>query len=299
MITPLQPGDTLGLISPSSPMQPGRLELGIQYLTSLGFNVTVGEHVHDQQRFLAGRDEDRAADLMRFFKDPTVKGIMIINAGYGSQRILPWLDMPFIQAHPKYFIGFSDTTALQIGLYKQAQLPSYTGFTCRDLTYDTIDPLLEKTLAHTFKHTPYSLVDGETVIAGQAKGPLIAGNLSCLCRLFGTPYQPDLKGTLLLIEDLYAEPYMIDSHLSQLALAGAFDTIHGLIWGCFEQCHALQHPHRDGTVDDIIFEWSHRIGVPTLKNFPYGHQKRRAILPVGHPVKLNATERRLDLMTSP
>ncbi len=49
--------DTIGLITPSSPLMSGRLEAGIAYLEQKGFKVKVGRHNQDSLRFLAGRDE--------------------------------------------------------------------------------------------------------------------------------------------------------------------------------------------------------------------------------------------------
>lgn len=46
----------------------------------------------------------------------------------------------------------------------------------------------------------------------------------------GTPYQPDYRGCILLIEDVFAEPFQTDSRLSQLHLAGIFDQMAGVIF---------------------------------------------------------------------
>ena len=96
---PLKAGDTIGLVTPSSPMMPGRLEAGISYLEEKGFKVKLGNHIHDTNRFLAGRDEDRAKDIMDFFLDEDVNAIMATGGGYGSQRILPLLDYNVIRAN--------------------------------------------------------------------------------------------------------------------------------------------------------------------------------------------------------
>ncbi len=111
----LQPGDYVGIATPSSPMFPGRLEQGIQFIEQLGLKAKVGKHVHDSDRFLAGTDKDRAADLMQFFLDDEVKIIMASGGGYGSQRLLPYLDFDVIAENQKPVVGFSDTTVLQIG----------------------------------------------------------------------------------------------------------------------------------------------------------------------------------------
>ena len=292
---PLVPGDTIGLVTPSSPMQEGRLELGVRYLKEKGFKTKVGHHVHDATRFMAGDDNDRAEDVMAFFHDDEVKAIMATGGGYGAQRILPLLDYDVIRAHPKWVTGFSDTTALQAGLLKKAGLASCTGFVFRDLDGHPIDPLIDKTLMACLTGEAYHIEEGISVRSGIVKGPLVGGNLGCISVLMGTPFEPDFRGSILLVEEVWSEPYKIDSMLSQLELAGVFNNIAGLIWGQFERCDAQHFPDRDGTVDDIIDEWSQRINVPCIKEFPYSHRDRRCALPIGKEVTLNADVGKLSI----
>lgn len=285
---PLVKSDTIGLVSPSSPMQKGRLESGIRYLEQKGFKIKVGRHVHDADRFLAGKDADRAKDVMDFFYDPDVKAIMATGGGYGAQRILPFLDMELIRANPKWVTGFSDTTALQLGLLSKANLITCTGFVFRDLDNGPVDALIEKTLMACLFGEAYQINEGVSLIPGVVEGSLIGGNLGCLVSLIGTPYQPKFENCILFIEEVWSEPYKIDCMLSQLELAGVFKKISGLIWGQFERCDAQHFPERDGTVNDVITEWSNRIDVPCIKDFPYGHSDRRSVLPIGSRVMLNA-----------
>lgn len=222
---PLKPGDTIGLITPSSPMQEGRIELGIQYLEQKGFKTKIGQYVYEANRFLAGKDQDRAQDAMNFFSDPDIHAIMATGGGYGSQRILPFLDMKKIKANPKWLVGFSDTTALQLGVLSQTGMASCTGFTFRDLEKPALDPLIEKTLMACLTRECFEINEGVTVVPGIVQGPLVGGNLGCLCALIGTPYQSNFKKRILLIEEVWAEPYKIDGMLSQLELAGIFHIV--------------------------------------------------------------------------
>ncbi|MFU7598134.1 S66 peptidase family protein [Legionella pneumophila] len=290
MITPLRIGDTIGLITPSSPMMPGRLESGISYLQQKGFKVKVGKHVHDSQRFMAGDDENRAQDIMDFFLDQEVKAIMATGGGYGSQRILPFLDYDVIRANPKILTGFSDTTALQSGLLKKAGIISCTGFVFGDLDDDLLDPLIERTLFACLQGESFHIDEGQSVYPGTAKRTLIGGNLESWVALLGTPYQSAVNDSILLLEDVGAEPFQVDCRLSQLDLAGIFKQVSGVIFGQFARCKANYFPERDGTVEDVIDEWSSRINVPCIKNFPYGHIPRRCVLPLGKEVLLNADQ---------
>src|SRR5579871_5280408 len=97
----IQKGDTIGLITPSSPLEPGSLEAGMRYLEQKGFKIKLGKHINDSMRFLAGNDSDRAKDFMDFIKDPEVNAIIATRGGQGSQRMLPLLDYDVIRSHPK------------------------------------------------------------------------------------------------------------------------------------------------------------------------------------------------------
>jgi muramoyltetrapeptide carboxypeptidase len=273
-------------------MMPGRLEAGIPYLEQKGFKVKLGKHIKNANRFLAGTDKERAQDIMDFFSDPEVKAIVATGGGYGTQRILPLLDYEIIGQHPKIVVGFSDTTGLQLGLLSKTGLISYSGFLLADTMKDDmpsqVEPLIDQTLMSCLQLMPYSITEGVTVNPGKVEGRLIGGNSDLIVALHGTPYQPDYRGCIFLVEEVRLEPYKVDAMLSHLALLGIFDQVAGVIFGKFEDCIARRFPERDGTVDDVIDEWSSRLTVPCLKNFPYGHQRRRCVLPIGQKILLDA-----------
>ena len=71
---PLRKGDVIGIVAPASP--PSTLEKitkGAEYLERLGYRVTLGRNVHKVYGYLAGTDEERAADINSMFADRTVK----------------------------------------------------------------------------------------------------------------------------------------------------------------------------------------------------------------------------------
>ena len=284
----LQSGDSIGIVTPSSPMFPGRLEKGIQFIEKLGLKAKVGQHVHDSDRFLAGKDEDRARDLMHFFMDDDVKLIIASGGGYGSQRLLPYLDVDIIAANPKPIVGFSDTTAIQLGLYAKTGLVSYSGFVFNCLDDGDLDKMLHDTLLSCLLGKPYQINEGKLLQGGKAKGKLIAGNMDCLLHLIGTEYQPDFSNTILLIEEVRTEPYKLDNMMLHLYQSGILNQVSGLIFGVFKDCDANYFPERDGTSDDVILDWANRINVPCIKDFPYGHIDRRCVVPIGSEVTLDA-----------
>jgi muramoyltetrapeptide carboxypeptidase len=296
MTLDLNNGDIIGLIAPSSPPALGRLESGVAYLEKIGFKVKVGAHVKKSDRFLAGSDAERASDVMDFYRDPDVKAIMAMSGGYGSQRILPLLDFDIIRQNSKSLVGFSDTTALQLGIYQQTGLTACTGFTFRDTDPGKPDPLVAHTLISCLMGHSYVVTEGSTLYPGIVEGRLICGTLSLIVALLGTPYQPNFKDSILLIEEVWAEPFQVDSMLTQLKQAGVLKQVAGLIFGQFVECVAHHTPERDGTIEDVINEWSTKFKIPSIQDFPYGHGDRRCVLPIGKSVRLNADTPKLEIL---
>ncbi|WP_338092753.1 LD-carboxypeptidase [Legionella feeleii] len=259
------------------------IEKGIGFFKQLGFNIKLGNHLYERDRFLAGSDENRAKDVMDFFADSSVQAIFAARGGQGSQRILPLLDYSLISKNPKKLFGFSDTTALQLGLLKQSNLVSYSGYTLTT----KMTPLLEKTLLACLTDEAFQINEGETGNPGIVRGTLVGGNLSLLSSLIGTPYQPNFKRTILLLEDVNVEPYNIDRMLSHLELAGIFNQVSGVIFGQFENCFSESSPS-DGSITQVIHEWIGRLVVPCIKDFPYGHGIKKCVVPIGREILLDA-----------
>lgn len=151
---------------------------------------------------------------------------------------------------------------MQLGLLAKTGVVSYSGFT---LTVE-LNELIDRTLMSCLHGESYQIVEGTPAYPGVVEAPLIGGNLSLLTSLIGTPYQPNFKGSILLLEDVEIEPFNVNRMISHLDLAGVFDQVVGIIFGEFEHC--ISRDPQCGTVEDVINEWSLRFKVPCLKNFP-------------------------------
>ena len=285
----LNSGDKVGLVSPSRSVVPAEIAQGVAYLQSLGFEVVFGEHVFDKFRFMAGTPEVRAADLMSFYQDKSIKAIFATSGGDGAQYLPPLLDWAVIRKNPKPLIGLSDTTALQNAIYTQTGQIGFTGLT---LNYDFRSGCLDKTLDKSVKtmlfgdHFVYK--SGRTVVAGEAEGVLVGGCLSLLRNLCGTPYFPDLSGKILLIEDVEEPTYKIDLMLQQISQCKGFHALRGIIFGKFLDCPVRRK--EDGNINEVIKFFSQGLGIPVIRDFDYGHHFKRYMLPLGAKVRLTATE---------
>ncbi|GAA1616300.1 hypothetical protein GCM10009700_00740 [Brevibacterium sanguinis] len=119
---PLVPGDTVRLIAPSGPADEDSLQRAISQLEAWGLNVVPGAHLrarHPRVNYLAGTDEQRRADLVDAWCDPTAAAVIALRGGYGAMRLLDGLDFAHLARHglrpdgrPKLLTGSSDITAL-------------------------------------------------------------------------------------------------------------------------------------------------------------------------------------------
>jgi muramoyltetrapeptide carboxypeptidase len=285
----------VGIVAPSSPVPDGLIEKSVVYFENLGFKVKTGKYLDKNELFAAGTDEERAADIMDFVKDPEVSVIITTNGGTCSIRTLPLLDHDLIQRHPKIIVGYSDATALQLGIYAKTGALSTTGFNCSDIKNGAVAKNTWTSLLNCLNQESYSVSGGDTVFHGSVSASLIGGNLTCLLNLMGTPYQPYFSGKILLIEDVGIEPYLVEGMFSQLYVAGILDNVAGIVIGRFTECTAKHFDSKDVTTEDVIDFWCKRIKVPCIKNFPYGHIENRYVLPLGQIVTLDASNCRLDI----
>lgn len=284
----LKSGDKVGIVSPSSFLPNHEcIELGIDYLESLGFEVVIGKHVYSKYRYTAGTPQEQAEDIMNFYQDPSIKAIFTSSAGFGSQKILPFLDYEIIKNNPKPFFGFSDTTALQLAIYAKTQNITYTGFLLKyDFKFGHIDAMVEDSLKTHLAGEKLIARGGETVKGGKTQGILVGGCLSLFRNLCGTQYYPDLTDAILLIEDECEKTYKIDFMLEQIKLCPNFDKVKGIVFGQFSESE-IRIPE-DGDIDENIRYFTKSLNIPIIKNFPYGHFPSRYVLPIGAKVNFDA-----------
>lgn len=284
----LRAGDTIGIAAPAGPFASDLFEQGMMVLRDMGFEVHIPEAVFKREGFLAGSDEARAGVINALFADPAIGGILCARGGYGSTRVLPHLDWKAIRRHPKVFVGFSDITVLHCLFPARTGLVTFHGPMGTTLATATGDSLsvLRQTL---MTDTPVDLAPSGAAVLnqGEATGNVMGGNLTLLCHLAGTPYQPSFDGCLLFVEDITEAPYRIDRMLVQMTLAGCFEGVAGLILGQFTDCGNTAEIH------DVFMRTFGPLGIPVVAGFPIGHGEENATLPIGMEARLATRPPRL------
>ncbi|WP_126425500.1 S66 peptidase family protein [Brevibacillus marinus] len=294
----LKSGDTIGIVAPASPVKQADLvEQARADLEALGFQVKLAASCFASYGgYLAGTPAQRAAELNEMFADPGIDAIMCLRGGYGSMQILPLLDYATIRDNPKLFIGYSDITALHTAIRQEAGIatlhgPNATPGLLSGCERKTREWLL-RAMCTAAPLGPVLHPAGEEVVClvpGEARGPIVGGNLSLIAALMGTPYELDTRGKLLFLEDVGEEPYRIDRMLTQLALAGKLEDCAGIILGTWTECEP--HKHSDSfSVLEVVGNALLPYQKPTIWNVQAGHGQYNLALPFGVEGYLNARE---------
>ena len=284
----LYPGDTVGVVAPAGPFNRERFKKGSAALESMGFTVFAPKGIFKRDGYHAGSNSHRATMVNDLFVNPAIKAIVCARGGFGAMKILPMLDYAVIQQHPKIFIGFSDISALLSTMYSLTGLVTFHGPMVTTLGYAT-DKTKKAMISALSSEKPPKIVPakGTTIRSGCASGPVSGGNLTTLCHLIGTPFEPDYTGHILFLEDQGEAVYRIDRMLTQMRLAGCFDGLAGLLLGSFDNC---------GT-DDEIFRVVESVfqgdDIPILAGFEIGHGKDNMTVPVGLDATLNTDREKL------
>lgn len=277
----LRPGDAVAIIAPSSPFDRPAFERGLARIAAR-YRPVFDEGIFSADRYLAGSDARRRAELSRAIAEPETRAIFCARGGYGAMRLLPGLRLEDLD---KPLIGFSDLTALH-GALQAAGRISVHGPVLTHL--GTLDEAVDQALFDLLERPDARVVlRGEPVLPGRAEGPVVGGNLSVLTRLLGTPFLPPLDGAILFAEDVGERPYRLDRMWQHLTLAGAFQRLSGIALGRFEGC---DEPGGAFTADQVLRELAAETGLPCVIGLPSGHGTAHLPFPLGARARLDAQE---------
>lgn len=302
----LAPGDTIGLITPSSSITEAKLEKAIANMKMLGLKIKLGKHIKAINGYLAGTDEQRLEDLHNMFADDEVDGIWCIRGGYGVGRILPKINYKLIKENPKVLIGYSDITALLLAIYQETGLigfhgplasSEFTDYSVRHLKGVLMNPKMSYTIDYAKDNNAFteSTYRTKVIRAGQVKGELTGGNLTLLAAAMGTDFQPKFKNKLVFIEDIGERPYRLDRMFTQLLQSSDLHKAAGIILGVFEDCEAKEGS-RSLSLMEMFEDRLGHLNVPIIYGLSLGHIKNHMTLPVGIEAEMDTEKRTIRLL---
>jgi len=281
----------IAVTSPSSPVVPERLERGVRYLEGLGYRVEVAPSNYQSEAYFAGSIIDRAEELNSLFSDSRIDAIMCGRGGFGSMYLLPHLDYPSIARSSKLFIGFSDITALQWGIWKKAGLPTISaGMVATDMANDPINPDFESAFWEVVHSgvCRYSLPESNKNVI--AEGIALPGTLAVAAKMIGTEWFPNIDNSILVLEDVDEPVHKIDGYLGQFRMAGFLESAAGVVLGTFTPVEKEPYPDVP-TLDTVIDRIFGGIQPPLARHTMYGHIKPKIAVPCGHPICVSLGEK--------
>ena len=296
----LEPGDTIALVSPASPIAEAKLEPIRVRLEERGYRLRVMPHAIEADGFLAGDDQARAQDLTDAFADPSIAAILCTRGGYGSARLFPYLDFDAMATQSKLFLGFSDITTLHLALNRRG-LPTVHSPMALTLTVPRADWVWKSFFAilEGKYPIPETAPLAQTVVGGTAEGMVTGGCLCLLADSIGTPNSLDCDSRIVLIEDVDENPHRIDAMLTHLLNAGIIQRAAGIVIGemtrtderCDEGIGA--RPWRE-----IVRDRLGNLGIPLVTDLHFGHGPQMLSLPLGIRARLDANAGRLSYLES-
>ena len=284
---PLKQGDVLGVIAPAGQIYDReRFENGIRLLREMGFAPRFPRSMWPGGGYLSDRDDCRADEFLRMVDDPEVKGIIAARGGYGCLRMLRHADLEHFGKHPKVFIGFSDITILLNRIALQANVVTFHGPVVTSLATSGKESQERFYHALTGDWRRAIAPAGLEILraAESAEGPLIGGNLSTLTTLLGTGYDFSYDHSILFLEDVNEPLYKIDRMLTQLALAGKFERLNGVVMGEFtfdSDFNRIELQRYRESIWTRVLELTAANNAAVWANFPVGHAANNLTLPVG------------------
>jgi muramoyltetrapeptide carboxypeptidase len=276
------PGAVVRVVAPAGPVEPAGLDAGAKALALRGFAVRPAANLGARTGYLAGDDATRLAELQAALGDPEARVVWAARGGYGTTRLLDRLDLGRFDTDPVWVVGSSDLTALLLELWVRRRAVSIHGPMAARLS-ETAAEDLDAALALLAGGAgePY---DALTPVAnGCARGPLVGGNLCVVAHCLGALPADFADGAVLFLEEVAERPYRIDRTLVQLARAGVFARVAGVVLGEFTACD----PNPDGvTVDEVLAERLGRLAIPVARGYPAAHGARNRPFLHGGEVEL-------------
>lgn len=279
----LQKGDIVDVVSPGFASKPEDIEKSRQFLLKWGLVPRIPKNLIQKHFLHSNSDEKRFGFLKNAIEAKDSKVIWCLRGGYGSNRLLPYLDK-VKPKQQKLLVGISDITSLHVYFEQKWNWPTLhasvldrmgSGKVPPKIEKETMDMIFGKTTSVEFKKI--KAMNEIAVKMKPVKSSVVGGNLITLQSTLGTPYQLNLDGKILFIEDLGERGYRVDRVLEQFSQAGLFKKCKGLIIGEFL---GGDEPNGKPLWPQVFKSWAERLDIPVFSGMEAGHGVIQRPLPL-------------------
>jgi muramoyltetrapeptide carboxypeptidase LdcA involved in peptidoglycan recycling len=245
-------------------------------LKSMNVEAILADHVEAKIDEFSGTDEERAADLMKLYRDDSISDIYDISGGDLANGVLKYLDFDVIAESDKTFWGYSDLTTVINAIYTMTRKSSVL-WQIKNLVYSEAE-LQKKRFKGYLAGNDAELfdIDYEFLQGNSMKGIVVGGNIRCFLKLAGTKYWPDMNGKVLLLESYGGESGQIATLLNQLDDLGVFNQVAGVLLGTFT---SYEKANLEYSVYDLLkMHISDELPVACTKEIGHGHNSKAIVI---------------------
>ena len=323
MIPPkLQKGDEIRIVAPARSLPLLSEELinyAVENLTAAGFKITFSKNCRESDMFNSSSITSRVDDIHDAFRDPNVKAVLTVIGGFNSNHLLKYIDYELIRENPKILCGYSDITALTNAITAKTGLVTYSGphFSTwamkKEFEYNLeyfrkclmVDEPFDVQPSKTWSDDAWYRDqenrnciknDGYQVIhEGEAEGTILGGNLCTFNLLQGTEFMPDLRNSILFLEDddLAGDYFSVefDRNLQSLIHQPHFDSVKGIVIGRFQK-------NVDITFEKLLYiiRTKKELNMPIIANADFGHTNPLITFPIGGKATFTAEKNKVTLV---
>lgn len=316
----LKTGDKVAVVAPAMSLaivNKQTREIANQRFKDLGLELVFGKHTEESDMFLSSSVESRIEDFHEALRSPEIKAVISVIGGFNSNQLLKYIDWDLIKKNPKVFLGYSDISALQNAIFAKTGLVTYSG-----PAYSTFgqklyfDYTLEYFKKCLFENSDFEISPSEVwtnddlwwenqdnrnpipnlgpyvINEGKSEGTILGANLCTFNLLQGTEYFPNLKDSILFLEDdENATVELFDRDLQSLIHQPGFEGVKGLVMGRFENKSKITKEK----LTAIIKSKKELAGIPVIADVNFGHTQPMITFPIGGEARINAIPNRTKI----
>jgi muramoyltetrapeptide carboxypeptidase len=225
--------------------------------------------------FFAAPLEKQCEDLKNALESEA-NVLWCLRGGWGSMRLLPFLDTLTPPKKPKLLIGFSDITSLHLFFTQKWNWPTLHGRTISQLSLNWSQneeqEVWKKVITGELKELNFNKLQPLNAAAKKTqiiKSTLTGGNLRMVQSSIGTPWQIDVKNKILFLEDVSERGYSVDRMFEQMLQMNLLkQDPAAVIFGSFTE--GLEKNGED-LIPKALERFAQKVDYPVLSGLPCGH----------------------------
>jgi muramoyltetrapeptide carboxypeptidase len=272
---------TITVVAPASGVDNQTLSI-LKNINSLKLNIP-DKCFESNTTFHSNTDKIRFKCLKDAIFDNT-NIVWTLRGGYGSAKLIPYLRELTKPTKEKFFIGFSDITALHIFLSQEWGWKTIHGNGIAEILKTEKDRNNFIKIAEIVSgKLKQATINNLSALNKKAKstetitGKLTGGNLAIVQTSIGTGWQIKTAGKILFLEDVNINAYQLDRGLLHLEQAGLLKDVKAIIFGSYDS--------ESQDIINTLENFASNLNIPVFKTDRFGHNK------INDPIIYNTNSR--------